>query len=83
MLWARQLPCRVLLPVASNARADGAPSYSTHQQLSPWVEVFDTALTSDLKVKLNASNCLSFQLDESSDVTKQEQLIVYVTYLGA
>jgi len=47
------------------------------------VEVFDTALTSDLKVKLNASNCLSFQLDESSDVTKQEQLIVYVTYLGA
>jgi hypothetical protein len=47
------------------------------------VEVFDTALKSHLKEKLNASGCLSFQLDESSDVTKQEQLIVYVTYLGA
>ena len=72
-----------MLPRASNAKAGGPPSYTNHQDVGTWVRVFSSALTKTLRQKLNASEFLSFQLDESSDVTKQEQLIVYVTYVGA
>jgi hypothetical protein len=62
---------------------DGTPRYTGNQGVAQWARAFSVVLQDELVAKLVASPVLAFQLDESSDVTKCEQLIVFVSYLGA
>jgi hypothetical protein len=72
-----ELACQVVLHTASS----GKPRYTNNQGVKEWARVFSVVLQKELIQLLIASPVLAFQLDESSDVTKCEQLILYVSYI--
>ena len=60
----------------------GVPKYSDNRAAWEWVYAIDRVLTKEFLAEREKSPYLAWIIDETSDSTRKELLIIYVSYLS-
>jgi hypothetical protein len=68
-------------PPALYLNSEGIPKYSCDKAAGEWLFAIDRVLTESFLAKLKKSPYYAWTIDETSDQTRKELMIIYVSYL--